>query len=156
MDIKLLRQTVDDLFSKRTSLVMLWQELAENFYPERADFTFRRELGESYAGNLTTSYPILTRRELGDQIGAMLRPTSKEWAHMVATNRKEDNEAKKWLQWANGIQKRAMNDRVTQFSRASKEADHDFATFGADATQVRLNKNGQGIRRRLCPRDETR
>jgi hypothetical protein len=145
MDKKMLRQTVDDLFTKRTGYMMLCQEIAENFYPERADFVLRRELGESFVGDLMTSYPVLTRRDLGDQIGSMLRPTSKDWAYMTTSNRDEDNESKKWLQWATGLQKRAMHDRVTQFSRATKIADHDFASFGAAALSVRLNKNRNAL-----------
>jgi hypothetical protein len=49
--------------------MMLWQEIAENFYPERADFTVVRNLGDDYASHLSTSYPLLCRRDLGDQIG---------------------------------------------------------------------------------------
>jgi hypothetical protein len=39
MDIKHLKLMVDDLFNDRLTYMMLLQELAENFYPERADFT---------------------------------------------------------------------------------------------------------------------
>lgn len=145
MDIKLLRDIIDGLFTKRSSLMTLWQEIAENFYPERADFTVRRAIGDSFAGNLMTSYPVLTRRDLGDQFGTMLRPTNKEWMEMVASNRSVDNDSTKWLQWATGIQRRAQTDRVSQFSRAMKEADHDIATFGAAVISCRLNKNRNAL-----------
>jgi hypothetical protein len=75
MNAKQIRELADNVFGKRSSLLSLWQEQSENFYPERADFTFKRYLGDDFAGNLTTSYPVLCRRDLGDQIGQMLRPT---------------------------------------------------------------------------------
>jgi len=146
MDIKLLVATVQDLFTKRSSLVSRWQEIGDNFYPERADFTVNRTLGDQFAEHLMTSYPIQCRRELGDQIGSMLRPTSKEWAKMETTDReRQSNEAKRWLEMADGIQRRAMYDRKSQFTRATKEGDHDFAAFGQCVLSVRLNRNLDGL-----------
>lgn len=140
MDLKQLIQNVDELFSKKTSLLALWQEVAENFYPERADFTAKRHLGTDFAANLTTSYPIMCRRELGDQFSAMLRPTGKAWFHMgTVDNRREDNDAKRWLEWAESTMRRAMYDRASRFTRATKEGDHDFAAFGQCAISVEIN-----------------
>ena len=42
MDAKQLRETATRLSEKRTQFMLLCQEIAENFYPERADFTLRR------------------------------------------------------------------------------------------------------------------
>lgn len=146
MDIKLARQVVDDLFSKRSRFMMLCQEIAENFYPERADFTVRREIGDTFADNLMSSFPVMCRRDLGDQIGAMLRPTQKEWAHMALRDeRRQDNDAKRWLEWATGVQRRAMYDPVAQFTRATKEGDHDFATFGQCVLSVELNRTANAL-----------
>lgn len=146
MNAKGLRETADNLFGKRSSLLLLWQEIAEHMYPERADFTTRRSLGTDFAGNLMTSYPLQCRRELGDQSGQMLRPTATDWFHMVPIDaRREDNDAKRWLEWAAGTQRRAMYDRITQFTRAMKEADHDFATFGQCVTSRRMNKNKDAL-----------
>lgn len=146
MDIKKLVENVDELFSKKTSLLALHQEVAEHFYPERADFTAKRFLGTDFAANLSTSYPIMCRRELGDTFGSMLRPTGKGWFHMgVIDSRREDNDAKRWLEWAESTMRRAMYDRASQFTRAMKEGDHDFAAFGQCAISVEVNwksKNG--------------
>ena len=119
------------LFGKRSSLMSLWQHLAEQFYVERADFTTVRNIGAEMAEGLTTSYPLIVRRDLGNAFAAMLRPTEKDW-FKIGTNRpdREDTEAKQWLEWVGKLQKRAMYDRVAQFTRATKEGDHDFATFG--------------------------
>jgi len=146
MTPKLLRETVDRLFSKRGSFMTLCQEIAENFYPERADFTLRRTLSDEYAGNLMSSYPVLSRRDLGDQIGTMLRPTAKPWFHMgLQDDEKVDTEGKRWLEWAEGVQRRAMYDRASLFAKATKQADHDFAAFGQAPMSVRLNRNRDAL-----------
>lgn len=140
IDIKKLIQIGDQLFSSRGTLMMLWQEIAENFYPERADFTVKREIGDDYAGNLTTSYPLLVRRELGDSISSMLRPRGQEWfAISIEDDEDLDNSGKQWLEWATGVQKRAMYDRMSQFVRATKEGDHDFAAFGQPVISVEID-----------------
>ena len=146
MNINQLVQTIEDLFTKRSSLLLRWQEIGENFYPERADFTVRRDVGDVFAENLSTSYPIMCRRNLGDQIGTMLRNTAKDWFHMVPEDgEREDHDAKAWLEWSTGIQRRAMYDRSSLFSRATKEADHDFAAFGQAAISIRLNRERNGL-----------
>ena len=112
LDVKKLIGQGDQLFGNRGTLMLLWQDIAENFYPERADFTVKRTIGDDYAGNLTSSYPLLVRRELGDSISSMLRPRGQEW-FSIAVERQEDlnNSGKEWLQWATGVQKRAMYDK---------------------------------------------
>lgn len=140
MDAKRLRDLGEETFSKKDALNTFHQEISENFYPERADFTLRRQLGYDYASNLTTSYPILCRREMGDQMESMLRPYGKPWFHMKTIDQSiEGNEEKRWLQWAETTMRRAMYDRVTQFTRAMKEGDHDFVTFGQPVLTVELN-----------------
>ena len=121
----------DHLFGQKRPLDVLHQEIAEHFMPEVADFTASRSLGEDFAASLTTSYPVLARRDLGNAVSAMLRPRGQEWFRMgLAREDREDNRAKRWLEWATGVQKRAMYDRVAQFERATSQGDHFFAAFG--------------------------
>ena len=134
----------DSLFGKRQSLVSLWQCIADQFYPERADFTNQRYLGEDFASNLTTSYPLIARRDLGNTFSSMLRPTDKDWFRM-AVDGVEDHEAKAWLEWASKTQKRAMYDRRAQFVRATKEADHDFAAFGQAVVSVEVHPDKSSL-----------
>lgn len=131
----------DVLFENRGQLMSLWQEIAENFYPERADFTATRTLGEEFASNLDTSYPILARRDLGNQIGGMLRPTNKEWFSLIRQydDDKLDLEGRAWLEWATKLMKRAMYDPIAMFARATKEADHDWSAFGQCVLSRQLN-----------------
>lgn len=129
----------NQLFEKRTSLLSLWQEIEDNFYPEREGFTTTSSLGTDFASNLTTSYPLLARRDLGNSLSSMLRRD--DWFH-VGTNRedREDNAAKRWLEWATKTQRNAMYDRATNFVRATKEGDHDFAAFGQCVISCELNR----------------
>ena len=142
-----LQQQGEQLFSKRTALMTLWQALAENFYPERADFTASRNMGDTFADHLMTSYPVLARRDLGNAFGAMLRPSSKNWYHIRTTDNWDTIgvEARQWIEWAEGRMRRAMYHKSSQFVRATKEGDHDFATFGQCAIQTTLNPTATGM-----------
>ncbi len=146
MDSKALRELGDNLFGKKMPLNSLFQDVADNFYVERATFTLKRSLGADFAANLYTSYPMLCRRELGNSLGAMLRPTAKIWFHTGLRNRAvTDNETRRWLQAFEETQRRAMYDPHAHFTRATKEGDHDFAAFGQCAISVELNKHANGL-----------
>src|SRR5687768_11829176 len=98
-DIKKLIERGNKLFSKRSSVLTLWQEIADNFYPERSDFTYSHSLGDEFAAHLNSSYPIIVRRELGNAFSAMLRPRSEEWfAISVEREDQIDRAGKEWLE----------------------------------------------------------
>lgn len=146
MNVKQLYELAENIFGKRAMLLNLWQEIAENFYPERADFTIKRSLGTDFAAGAMTSYPFLCRRDLGDQIGTMLRPTAKDWFHIILKDPgRENNDATRYLEYAAGVQRRAMYDRKSQFTVASKQADHDFACFGQSAMSIRLSRHADHL-----------
>lgn len=146
MDCKQLKELADTLFGKKAPLNSLHQEIADNFYPERAHFTVNRSIGDDFAANLMTSYPIMCRRELGNQFGTMLRPTASNWFHTsIKYSQKTDNETKQYLEWFNRTQRRAMYDPKALFTRATKEGDHDFAAFGQCAISIEMNKNADGL-----------
>lgn len=142
MNAKQLNELGENLFGKKASLNSMHQDIAENFYPERATFTLQRSLGAEFASNLSTSYPLLCRRDLGNAFGAMLRPTAKRWFHTGIRNRTvKDNETRQILQAFEETQRRAMYDPIAKFTRATKEGDHDFAAFGQTAISVEINNN---------------
>jgi hypothetical protein len=144
--IKTLIDQGDRLFSKRGSLMSLMQEVARHFYPERANFTEQIYVGEEFATDLTTSYPLLCRRELGNTFGSMLRPSDIDWFKQTVEG-VTDHESKAWLEWATKTQKRAMYDRRAQFVRATKEGDHDYAAFGqcVVTVEVQTKDNWKGL-----------
>lgn len=132
------------LFAQKTSLDSLWQEIAENFYVERATFTATRSLGDEFADNLTSSYPLQARRDLANILGTMLRPRDKTWFKMSAGDPK-DLEAKAWLEWAGQLQRNAMYDRQAGFVRATKEGDNDYATFGQCVISTEMNWHDEAL-----------
>ena len=150
--LKFLRTQGDQLFGKRVGLMSFWQEVAENFYPERADFTQAVHWGSAFAGNLTTSYPVMVRRELGNAFGGMLRPTSKAWFHVRTSNYDDlGTEARQWLEAAETQQRRAMYTSKANFLRAVKEGDHDYAAFGQCVISTELNQTATGLLYRAWP-----
>lgn len=145
MNIKELKELAQRLFSNRATFMTLLQEIADNFYPQRADFTFRRQFGEEYADHLITSYPVMVTRDLGNQLGTMLRPVAEDWFNMGLIDYEPDTEGKQYLEWVTKRMRRAMYDKRSMFTRATKEGDHDFAAFGQCVLSVRPARDGSHL-----------
>ena len=141
------------LWSRRLSLSQLWQEIAYQFYVEMADFTVDRYLGDEFGDHLSTSFPLIARRSLGDSVSAMLRPVNLDsmspgvWFSIKTEDEahEKDIEARRWLEYATGVQRRAMYDRRTNFVRATKEGDQSFVTFGQCPLTLELNRNRDAL-----------
>jgi hypothetical protein len=127
----------DRLFNKREPLLSFWQALYEQFNPVGADFLGETPLGEEFAADLMTSYPLILARELTDTFSTMLRPSDKEWATMEVDGL-TDHDGKRWLQWATKTQRRAMYDRSAQFVNATKAGDRDFGLAGQCVLSVEM------------------
>ena len=119
----------DRLYGKRENLLSFWQTVGDQFAPDLADFTSTITLGEDYAADLMTSYPLLVARDLTDQLGAMLRPSMKDAAVMYVEGL-EDHEGKAWLEWASKVLRRAVYDRAAQYTVAAKMSERHFSLFG--------------------------
>jgi Bacteriophage head to tail connecting protein len=119
---------------KRQAILPFWQELAEQFHPFRAQFTRQHYLSEQFMDIQLTSYPMIVSRELQNSFAAMLRPRDQEWfAATIDRPERLDRQGKAWLEWATAVQRRAMYDPKSMFTRATKEGDQDFAVFGQTA-----------------------
>ena len=150
--IRKLQEDGDKLFAARSTLMNWWQNACEQFYPQRADFTITRTMGQDFAEHLTTSYPMLARRTLGNSISAVLRPANLDttapgvWFNMkTEDDREEDTATRAGLEWMTGLMRRAMYDRRSGFTRATKEGDHDFAAIGQCVISIQLNRARTGI-----------
>lgn len=115
-----------------------WQETAEHFYTERA--TFYGGTSDA-ASSLFNSYPVMARRELGNMLAVSLRPRTSRWfsPHVDDENMDNDPAVREWLEFAGGVQWRTMYDPVADMIRATKEADHDYVTFGNAVLKVERN-----------------
>lgn len=140
-DIRVIKAQADYLFGKKRSLDDLWQQIADNFYVERAYFTAKREPGEEFASHLMSGYPIMARRDLGNAFGSMLRRD--KWFRIVPRDEdieKRDVDARRWLESARDRQYKLMYDPRAMFVRSTTEGDHDFAAFGQCAISVEVNE----------------
>ncbi len=137
----------DKMFAAKSNVDSLWQEIALNFYPERADFTSDRTDGEEFSDHLFSSYPVLARRELGNLFAANLRPRTKKWfgIHVDDEALDEGFEERNYLEFMTGVQWRKMYEPRAAFVKATKEADHDFAAFGNAVIKASPNMNGDGL-----------
>lgn len=144
---KVVMQIAERLFSSRVTMMSLWQQLADQFYPERADFTFQRMPGVEFADHLMTSYPVKLREDLASSIQAMLRPPGQKWFNM-ATGREDvdkEDDAAAWLESRSLRLWRALEDPKALFVRATGAADHDFVTFGNAVLTLERHPSGIGF-----------
>lgn len=126
----------DGLFGKKTQHDELNQEIAENFFPLRADFTAPFSLGEDFSGDLMESFPVQARETLGNAPSSMLR--TGQWFNVKTGFEEidEDQVNAEWLEAATLRFKRLIYDRRANFTRATGEVDHDYVTFGGGVMSV--------------------
>ena len=146
----LICQQIAAAFSCRGSLLDFWQECAENFYPERANFTVKRTLGESFASNLYESSPVIARRDFANNLGASIRPLGRVWFKPRARDDfiNERSEVQAYLEKRGLATLSRLKDRRSQFIRAATAGDHDYSTFGNSVTSVEPWPDRSGMRYR--------
>lgn len=137
-----LKAQSNHLFTKKDPVLTLWQTLADHFYPERADFTTTRNVGDEMSDGLMDSQPVLMRRDLCNSFSSMLRDG--DWFRMVAQHG-SDHDGKMWLDWSTQTLKQLMYDRSAGFVRATKQGDHDYGTFGQCVISVEVNRQRTGL-----------
>lgn len=135
----------DRLFAERGPLLLHWQELAEHFYFERADFTVLHNIGEDYASGAMTSVPALARREMGNLYRSMLRPVDFFKIKATEDARNKASDAKAWLEYATRLQRAAMYRRAANFTKATEAGDHDHVTFGQCVIQISPTPARDGV-----------
>lgn len=137
---KELVQIGESLFSKKRQWDELCQDIAENFYPMRSDFTESFTLGTDFSTDLMESFPVQARETLGNAPSSMLRQ-GPDW-FSVSTGIEEIDEEPanaRWLEDAKRDFRRQIYDRRAHFVRSTGEADHDYVTFGTAILSVEEN-----------------
>lgn len=137
----------DGLYAEKLPILSLWQSICEQFYVERADYTYVRSIGMEFGSHLMTGLPAMASRDLANQVGAMLRPPGQVWFHPRTQSEpvNRDTDALRWLDWAGERMRLAMYDNRSGFVRAMKEADRDFVTIGNACVSIRTNEVGNGL-----------
>lgn len=116
-------------FSRKYSWDRLAQDICEQFYPIRADYTTTIDY-DDFSGWLSDGFPVQARETLGNLIDSMLRQG--QWFRMSTG----DDELNKRPAVAATLQKLTrrvrglMYDKRSNWDIASKEGDHDWVTVG--------------------------
>lgn len=141
------RKRGDVLFEEKDSFNALFQAQAEIFYPERADFYGDRAYGDERYEGIFTSVPQRMRRDMANNLGAMLRPRGKEWFKAVARpDRLNTNKAnKRWLEGATKTQRNIVYAPQANFTRAMAESDNDYVCFGNGIVRHTYNQARTGL-----------
>jgi hypothetical protein len=124
------------LFTKKVPWDGLCQEIAEQFYPLRADFTTSLNLGDDFGTGLMESYPVLARETLGNSPSSMLRQGDWFAVKTGIEEIDEDPAAARWMEYATKELRRLIYDRRANFMASTGEADHDWVTFGNPVMSV--------------------
>ena len=135
----------DKLFEDKRMVDSLHQELALNFYPERADFTTQRNQGDEFADHLFSSYPVRARRELGNMLAEFLRPDKWFSIHVDDDEIDAGDYERAFLEKLNDIQWRAMTDPAANLTGSGGQTDHDLAAFGNGVLWFGLNLVADGL-----------
>jgi hypothetical protein len=137
----------DREFKRREPLLSLWQEMALNFMPMRADFTSPIPMGEEFASHLMTGRPLLAQRDLGNAISSMLRPRGKQWVHARTMDDRinTDAGARQSLDAISERLLRIFNFQDSGFVRATKQGDNDFTIFGQCVLSPDVSRNRRFI-----------
>lgn len=119
-------------FSRRDNMNRLYQAIAEMFYPERADFVGAYVPGDERYIDIFDEEPMLLRRNLSNQIGALIRPRGQEWfrcwADPEALN--EEDAVRIWCERATKITRNVVYASSSHFPMAMSESDNDYVAFG--------------------------
>lgn len=142
-------QTIVDngnrLFSEKTPLLTHWQELAEHFYFERADFTSPLNIGADYAAGSFTGRAAIYRRDMADLYRTMLRPSDFFEIKSLDEQRNKVPDARSWLEYATTTQRAVMYRNGAGFTRATEAGDHDHLTFGQAVIEVAPTRDRRNI-----------
>lgn len=124
------------LFSKKQPWDTLCQDIAEQFYPMRSDFTSSLSLGDDFQLDVMDSYPLQAREQLGNMPNAMLRQGDWFSVQTGIEEIDEDPEVARWQEYATVNLRRLVYDRRANFTAATIEADHDWVAFGNPVISV--------------------
>jgi len=131
-------------FEKFRPWYQLNQDIAENFYPMRADFTTSLNL-QNFAGDSMDSSPFQARETLGNSIDAMLRQG--QWFRMGTGDADLDKRPANLVALTRGTTALTsiVYHRDSGVTGALKELDMDWVAFGANVMSVEASSALQNL-----------
>lgn len=125
-----LKRLSEETFKRFDGYRSLCQDIAENFYPMRADFTTELALSD-YASDLMEDSPLNARETLGNAMDAMLRQG--DWFKMGTGDRDRDAKPANSVGLNRGTSAMLaiLRNPYSGWSDASKEWDMDWVSFGS-------------------------
>jgi hypothetical protein len=128
----------DRLFSKKSVWDQMCQDICEQFYPLRADFTSPSPIGFDFANGLMDGSPVLMRETLGNMPEAMLRQG--KWFTQGTGDPEKDRriDRARALDMSTTKLRTLIGDRRSNWSICMKEVDHDWVTIGNPVMSVDL------------------
>lgn len=129
----------DGLFSKAAPWNMMAQDICENFYPARADYTAWADISTDYASYIMDGSPIVGLETLANTIPAMLRQG--EWFQVGSGDEDRDKQpdVARALNWATQRMRGVINDKRSNWRPATIEADHDWCSVGQSVLSLQEN-----------------
>lgn len=135
----------DSLFAKKRPWDTLCQEIANNFYPLRSDFTTNFTLGDSFAIDVMDGYAVQARETLGNSIDAMLRQGDWYKVGTGDTDRDQRDENAQALAYATRKLNGIVTDKRSNWSIMVKDCDHDWVAFGSPVASVEASADRRYI-----------
>lgn len=130
----------DRLFSKLSGYFGLCQEIAENFYPVRADYSGFTDPYSNFATYVQDGYPVIWTEQLASAIPAMLRQG--QWFTVGSGDASLDERpnVSRALKQATRLMRQQIYARGSNWDHATLEADRDWITAGQPVLSIQENR----------------
>lgn len=136
------------LKDNRQQWLVLWDELAMYFLPDRRDFLSKQIDGQDRRMDIYGSVAEIARRGLSSTLATMLRPAGKTWFKARTKNQALMGleSVRLWCEAVTEITYAALYDPKALFEKQAAECDADVVTFGTGVLQIGWNKAGQHLK----------
>lgn len=146
--------TVADLKAKaeairraRAPYMDYYQDLAEIFLPDRANFTRQKQEGERIYEDIYDGTPRINARDLASALDGLLKPKTSYWFNVTTGDEDldESDAVKRWLQVVRDRMWRAIYNPKAGFISRSSEVDNYLTVFGHGVLWTQENRNRNGF-----------
>ncbi len=132
-------------FTEAGGWMSLAQDICEQIYPLRADYTANFTLGTDFATGVMDGFTINARETIGNSIDSMLRQG--DWFSVSTGDERRDKKAGNALALsrATDIMRKIVRDPRANYQNATKEADHDWVSVGNPVLSWEETPDGQNL-----------